>query len=49
MATPAGFLGQFAWKICFPSFYSEPISNFVNEVGFLYAGKCWVLFMYPVC
>jgi hypothetical protein len=46
-----GFL--FLWTIClencFPAFYSEVVSVFVIEVGFLYAAKCWVLFTYPVC
>jgi hypothetical protein len=47
MATPACFLGPFAWKI--PTFYSEVVSAFVTELLFLFAAKCWVLFMYPVC
>ena len=29
---------------CFLAFYSEIVSAFVPEVGFLYAAKCWVLF-----
>ena len=31
------------------TFYSEVVSVFVTEVCFLYAAKCWILFMYPVC
>jgi hypothetical protein len=44
MATPAFFLGPFAWKK-FRAFYSELVLVFVIEVFFLYAAKCWVLFM----
>ena len=33
---------------CFPAFYSEVVSVFVTEVGFLYAAKSWVLFLQPV-
>jgi hypothetical protein len=42
MATAACFFGPFAWKTCFPAFYSEVVSVFVTEVGFLYAAKCSV-------
>jgi hypothetical protein len=37
------FLGK---KI--PAFYSEVVTVFVSEVFFLYAAKCWGLFIYPV-
>ena len=48
MATPACFLGPIAWNIFFPTFYSEIVSVFASEMHFLYAAKCWILFMYPV-
>jgi hypothetical protein len=35
MATPACFLGQFAWKTFFPVLYSEVVSVFVAEACFL--------------
>jgi hypothetical protein len=45
MVTPA-----FPWDIFleyfFPAFYSEVLSVFVTDLGFLYAAKCWVLFKY---
>ena len=47
MATPACFLGQFAWKIVFQPF-TEEVSVFATEVYFLYAAICWVLITYPV-
>ena len=47
MFTAACFLGPFAWKTFFPSFYFEIVSIFVVEVCFLYAAKCWILFVYP--
>ena len=47
-ATPACFLGPFAWKKI-PAFYFEIKSVFVTEVSFLYSSKCWLLFTYPVC
>ena len=52
MATPACFFGPFAWKIVFQPFtlrYVSVVCVFDTEVHFLYATKCWVLFMYPVC
>ena len=48
IATPACFLGPFAWKFFFPTFYSEIVSVFVSDMSFLYEAKCWILFMYPV-
>jgi hypothetical protein len=45
MATPAFFLGPFAWNF-FPTFYSEVVSAFVTEVHFLYATKFWDPFTY---
>ena len=29
-------------------FYSDVVVVFGTEVHFLYAAKCWILFMYPV-
>ena len=43
MATPAYFLGPFAWKVFFPTFDSEVVSVFVSEMSFLYAAECWIL------
>jgi hypothetical protein len=37
------FLGTICLENCFPDFYSEVVSVFIPEVGFLYAAKCWVL------
>jgi hypothetical protein len=48
MATPACFCRPFAWKIVFQPF-TEVVSVFVPEVGFLYVAKCLVLFVRPVC
>jgi hypothetical protein len=45
MATPSFFLGTICLENCFPALYSEVVSVFIPEVGFLYAAKCWVLFM----
>jgi hypothetical protein len=39
------FLWTICLEICFPDSYSEVVSFFVREVGFLYAAKCWVLFL----
>ena len=36
-------LGTICIQNIFPAFYSEVVSVFVPEVGFLYAAKCWVL------
>jgi hypothetical protein len=41
MATPACFLGPYAW-IFFPAFYSEVASVFITEYV-LHVAKCWVL------
>jgi hypothetical protein len=38
------FLVLFAWKIVFRPF-SEVVSVFSPEMGFLEAAKCWVLFV----
>ena len=43
------FLGTICLENCFPSLYSEVVFVFDTEVCFLYAAKCWVLFMYSVC
>jgi hypothetical protein len=42
------FLGTICLEKCFTTFHSEVVSVFVTEVCFLYASKCWVLFIYPV-
>jgi hypothetical protein len=38
-------LGTIGLKNCFPPFYSEVVSVFVRDVGFLYAAQCWDLFV----
>jgi hypothetical protein len=39
------FLGTIFLKNCFPAIYSEVVSVFDSEVVFLYATKCWVMFI----
>ena len=52
MATPGCFLGPFAWKICFPYFYSYVVSVFVTEAHFLrqyIAGSCLCIHSVSLC
>ena len=47
MATPACFMGPFAWINFFPAFYFDVVTVFDTEVCFLYDAKCWVPFCIP--
>ena len=51
MATPACFLGPFAWKNCFPAFYSKVESVFVTEVSCMQqnVGSCLSTQSVSVC
>ena len=44
ITTPACFFNHLLGKL-FSAFYSEVVSVFDPEVGFLYAGKFWILFV----
>ena len=49
IATTVFFPGTNCLETSFPAFYSEVVFLFDTEMGFLYAAKCWALFLNPVC